>query len=59
MKNEYLQGWVFHFNPYTNEWNAFIREHYVSYFNGMGGGDILRASNMGELLKMVKEKCTI
>lgn len=57
MKNEHLQQWVFHFNPYTNEWNAFLRIHYVPYFNGMvGDGDLLRASNMGELLKLVKQK---
>lgn len=59
MKNEYLHEWVFHFNPYTREWNAFLRIHYTDYFNGMGGDNIIRASSMDELLKMVKEKCTI
>ena len=35
MKNEFLQQYVFHFNPYTNEWNGFLREHYLEYFNGV------------------------
>ena len=57
MKNEHLQQWVFHFNPYTKEWNAFLRTHYLSYFNGMAGDkDVFKSSSMGELLKMVKQK---
>jgi|LakMenE18May11ns_1017448.scaffolds.fasta_scaffold9911690_2 hypothetical protein len=35
MKDEFLQQYVFNFNPYTREWNGFLREHYIEYFNGV------------------------
>lgn len=34
MSNEFFQDWLFHYNPYTKEWNAFKREHMNDYFNG-------------------------
>lgn len=56
MKNEHLYEWVFYFNTYTGKWYGFLRKHFVEYFNGMGGDNILSASTMGELLKLIKEK---
>ena len=35
MKNDFLQQYIFHFNAYTGEWNGFLREHYLEYFNGV------------------------
>lgn len=34
MKNEAFNDWVFHYNPYEEEWCAVVREHYNDYFNG-------------------------
>jgi hypothetical protein len=28
-----LFNWIFHYNPWTNLWNAFPREKYLDYFN--------------------------
>ena len=29
-----VHGWLFHFNCYTDEWNAFPRTELKEYFNG-------------------------
>lgn len=29
-----LYNWLFHYNPYRQEWNAFQREEASQYFNG-------------------------
>jgi len=29
-----LHNWLFHYNPYTESWNAFKRDHATEYFNG-------------------------
>lgn len=28
-----LFNWIFHYNPWTELWNAFPREKYADYFN--------------------------
>lgn len=56
VKDEFLQQWMFHFNPYTREWNGFHRDNYVKYLNGVGGDSIYTASSMGELLRYIKSK---
>lgn len=33
-KNERFQDYLFHYNPYTELWAAFKREHSNDYFNG-------------------------
>lgn len=31
---EAFYEWLFHYNPYTQVWSAFRREHKEKYFNG-------------------------
>jgi hypothetical protein len=56
VKDEYLQHWVFHFNPYTRVWSGFHRDHYVKYLNGVGGSNIYSAPSMDKLLRYIKSK---
>jgi hypothetical protein len=28
-----LYNWLFHYNPYTEEWNAFHRDDAIAYWN--------------------------
>jgi len=54
IKDEYLQQWIFHFNPYTKLWSGFHRDNYIDYLNGMGGDNIYTSTSMGELLRHIK-----
>lgn len=35
---EHFQDYLFHYNPYTEMWAAFKREHSNDYFNGVKEG---------------------
>ena len=56
IKDEYLQQFVSHFNPYTRKWNGFHRDYYINYLNGMGGDNIFSEDSMDKLLKCIKLK---
>jgi len=32
VKNEILQDYLFHYNPYTGKWNGFTRDNLIKYF---------------------------
>jgi len=35
MRNEILMSYVFHYNPYRDQWAAIPRDYYIDYFNGI------------------------
>jgi hypothetical protein len=43
---EYLYNWLFHYNTYTKEWNAFPREEHSDYFNGKSKNVVSSESHM-------------
>jgi hypothetical protein len=58
-QTEFLQGYIFHFNPYTKLWAGFAREHSNDYFNGIKNDNIFTSSNIEhiiEYLKIINEK---
>lgn len=52
-----LYDYLFHFNSYTKEWNAFRREDKEKYFNGelMKHG-VLKSPSFNGLLKELKKQ---
>lgn len=55
-EQSYMQEWVFHFNAYTNLWNAIPRHLYNQYWNDIQLADILRAKHLNVLLDLL-HKC--
>jgi hypothetical protein len=54
-----LYDYLFHFNPYTKEWNAFKREDKEKYFNGeQTSNEILRAKTFNVLLGYLRTQKT-
>lgn len=47
---EQYQQYLFHFNPYTKEWNAFLREDLQKYFNGDKPKSLITSSDIELLL---------
>ncbi len=48
LRKDKLYGWIFHFNPFRNKWEAVHRDHYHELFSG--GSNVLRNSSL-EVLK--------
>jgi hypothetical protein len=53
MDNEYLQNWVFVFNPFKKIWNAIPRECYNDYWNNIKHPDVIRSSKIETLLEVL------
>lgn len=53
LKNEYLQNWVFVFNPFTQFWNAVPRQSYNDYWNDYGHTDVIKSSSIFTLLELL------
>jgi hypothetical protein len=56
----YYDDYLFHYNPYTNNWYAFRRSNQNKYFNDNKLDEkdkkyLLRAKDMIALLHMIKE----
>jgi hypothetical protein len=51
--NEILQDWLFQYNPYTNIWNAFKREHSSEYWNDASSNNVLKSEDINVLLEMI------
>jgi hypothetical protein len=51
---EFLQGYVFHYNPYTETWAGFPRECSNDYFNGVNNKDIIKHKNVNDIIEYLK-----
>lgn len=49
----YMQDWVFHYNIFTQLWNAIPRELYAIYWNNAELADVLRAKHLNVLLDLI------
>ena len=47
----YLHDWVFHYNTYTNKWEATTRDNYTQLFSG--GDKVLRTTKFESLLALL------
>ena len=53
VKYEFMQDWVFHFNPYTSLWNAIPRHLYNGYWSNYEIKGILRSKDINTLLYLL------
>jgi hypothetical protein len=58
----YMYDWIFHYNPYTNNWSAIPRDLYVDYwtrsdfldnYSDIHGRSILRARHLNVLIDLL------
>jgi hypothetical protein len=50
---DYLNDWVFHFNPINNLWAAVPRETYNEYWNDYKHSSVLRSKHLNTLLDLL------
>lgn len=57
-EKEYMFDYLFHYNPYTQVWSAFKREHKEKYFNGdLTDKDLLKSKDINTLFGfLIKNK---
>jgi hypothetical protein len=54
-----LYDYLFHYNSYAKEWNAFKREDKEKYFNGeITKNEVYRAKSFNTVLKYLKQKAS-
>lgn len=51
---EHFQDYLFHYNPYTEMWAAFKREHSNEYFNGEYS-NVVRYYSIKDLTKYINQ----
>ena len=57
MKNENLYDYLFHYNIYNKEWNAFRRELNDAYFNGTANeNDVLKNKSINILISFIAKQ---
>ena len=49
----YMYDWVFHYNPYSEEWSAIPKKIYHEYWNNKKHPQILRSKNLNTLLEIL------
>lgn len=56
-KTEFLQQYIFHFNPYTQMWAGFKREDSNNYFNGtIEDQHIIRHADIRVVIEYLKRE---
>jgi hypothetical protein len=53
MENEILNGWVFHFNPFTKNWVAINRNDYLEYWNNHKSKKVIKSSSIQTLVELI------
>lgn len=54
-QNEFLQGYIFHYNPYTQMWAGIKREDNNDYFNGtLSSEHIILHENINDIIEYLK-----
>jgi hypothetical protein len=51
---EFLQGYIFHYNPYNQIWAGFPREYSNDYFNGVSNKNIIKHKNVNDIIEYLK-----
>lgn len=49
----HLYDWVFHFNTYTQKWDATTRDNYNLLFNDRKSGKVLSSSELWTLVEII------
>ena len=50
---DYLQNWMFHFNPFTEKWAAIPRDLQMKYWDDYDLDGIIRSSKIETLLSIL------
>lgn len=50
---EVFNDWVFHFNPYSQMWNATKRENYNDLFNKAFSKNVITSSKIETLIDLI------
>jgi hypothetical protein len=53
MEKEFMNDWLFHYNPYTKIWSAFHRQDMVKYFNGEKTSTIIQSNKQSTLVEII------
>ena len=54
MKNkQQLYDYVFHFNPFTENWSAIPRIKYIAYWNDDNHPEIIKNKDIDKLIKQI------
>jgi len=51
----YLYDWVFHFNPYSDEWSAIPKKLYSEYLNNKKHPEIIRSKKVNTLIEILNK----
>lgn len=51
---EVFNDWVFHFNPYSQMWNAAKRENYNDLFNNASSKNVITSSKIDTLIHLIQ-----
>lgn len=52
--NKNLHDWLFHYNIYTNKWEAVKRDNYSELFSG-DKGNVLKSSRIETLIELISK----
>jgi hypothetical protein len=55
-ESDFMGDWVFHYNPYTQLWNAIPRAIYQIYWSNIELSGVLRSKHLNTLLDLL-HKC--
>jgi hypothetical protein len=53
LRKDKLYGWLFHYNPFRNRWEAVHKDNYSDLFSG--GNHVLRHTSRAILEKIIVE----
>lgn len=53
MNKRYLHNWVFHYNHYTDLWNAVRREDYTLLFSNLKSDKVLKSKHIETLVELI------
>lgn len=54
IRKDKLYGWIFHFNPFRNKWEAVYKDNYKELFSG--GTNVIRNSSLEVLKDIIVNK---
>lgn len=52
---KHLTDWIFHWNSYTDMWEAVKREYYTELFSG-NKGNVIKAGRIQDLIEVINKK---
>jgi hypothetical protein len=52
-EDDFMNDWVFHFNPYADQWAAIPRDKYTDYWNDFKHHAILRSKHLNTLISLL------